>query len=276
MSDNKLLLDILHERDSELHQTVEKFMPLALEFMEKGPIPKTVGVFLSFIASTEFIKNGILDLVETENAYAKNILFRSLIEHFLRFQYIWLRFAEEKSDAPVEAYLKHSLFKEALQIGRSWKRVARILGHDSGLTPHEALKLVIKESTGHTAKEIDEQASQFEYGKIIEYIFEKMNSHKEQERPFLLNIIPKYSDLSCFVHGAPGAMAFMKNLHSNGKLTADLLDDATVAFQMAGSVKMFSLLTFSQYDRSFASPYLRVVELLRTTDSPVQAPPEDV
>jgi hypothetical protein len=163
MSDNKLLLDILHKRDSELHQTVEEFMPLALEFSEKGPIPKTAGVLLSFIASTEFIKNGILDLVETENAYAKYILFRSLIEHFLRFQYIWLRFAEEKSDAPAEAYLK-----EALQLARSWKRVARILGHDSGLTPHEVLKLVIKESAGHTAKEIDEQASQFEYAKIIE------------------------------------------------------------------------------------------------------------
>jgi hypothetical protein len=71
-------------------------------------------------------------------------------------------------------------------------------------------------------------------------------------------------------------MAFMKNHHSNGKLTADLLNDATVAFQMAGSVKMFSLLTFSQYDKSFASPYSRVVELLSTTDSPVQDPPEEV
>jgi hypothetical protein len=258
----------LRERDSEIHGTVEEFMPLALEFLKEGPIPKTSEVFLSFIASTEFIKNGILDLAETGNVYAAKVLSRSLIEHFLRFQYIWFRVSEEKSDAAAKDYLKRGLFKEALQIGRSWKQVARILGRESGRTLHEGLTDVIKEAADYSNKEINEQASQYEHRRIIEYIFEKMERPTGEEIPFLLKIIPNYSDLSCFVHGAPGAMSIMGSIERKGTLTADLLNMAELAFQMAGSVKMFSLLTFCQYDKKFSAPYLKVVKLLGSVGGP--------
>jgi hypothetical protein len=126
-------LTAIRKRDYEIHGIVEEFMPLAAEFARVSPIPKTANVFLSFITRTEFIKNGILDLAETENVYAAKILFRSHIEHFLRFQYIWFRVCEEKSDATAEQYSKFSSFKEGLLIGKSWKRVAKILGMDSRL-----------------------------------------------------------------------------------------------------------------------------------------------
>src|ERR1019366_2479352 len=235
MGNDKPLLDIslVRQRDSGIDQTVEEFMPLALKFTKQGPIPKTFRVFLSFIASTEFIKNGILDLAETENVYAAKILFRALIEHLLRFQYVWFRVCEEKSDAAAEDYLKHGLFKEALQIARSWKRVAKILGRDSRLTAHEAVREVIRGAADYSNREIDEQASQFEYTKIIEYIFEKMKPGGVEEIPFLLRIIPNYGDLSCFVHGAPGAMNVMASLEREGKLMADLLNVAELASQIA-------------------------------------------
>ena len=186
MIENKLEqgIHLVRERDSEIHRTVEEFMPLALEFAEQGPIPKTSRVFLSFVASTEFIKNGIFDLAETENVYAAKILFRSLIEHDLRFQYVWFRTSEEKSDAAAEDYLKYGRFKEVLQVAKSWKRVAKILGREPSITPHEALKDVVKDAGGYSSKEIDERASQFEYARIIEYIFEKVKPRKGEEIHF--------------------------------------------------------------------------------------------
>lgn len=264
MGEDRFVPDIrlVRERDSEIHRTVEESMPLALEFAEHGPIPKTSRVFLSFIASTEFIKNGILDLAEAANVYTAKILSRSLMEHFLRFQYIWFRASEEKSDVAAEDYLKYGAFKEALQTRRSRKRVARILGRDPGLTSDDALKDDIKEATSLSGKEIEEQASRYEYARIIEYIFEKMKRGKGEENPFLLKIIPNYGDLSCFVHGAPAAMTIMGSLTGKGKLTADLLNLSELAFQTAGSVKMFSLLTFYQYDKRFSTPYLKIVKLL--------------
>ena len=272
MSNGKFDLDIdlIREWDSEIDETVEEFMPLALEFTAKEPIPKTCSVFLSFIASTEFIKNGILDHAEAENVYAAKILFRSLIEHDLRFQYIWFRASEEKSDAAAEDYLKHGMFKESLQIARSWKRVAKILGRDSCLTAHDALRSVIKATAAYSNKEIDEQSSQFEYARIIEYIFKKLKWRKNGDVPFLLKILPSYSDLSCFVHGSPGAMNIMGSLQAKEELAADLLNTAALAFQTAGSVKLFSLLTFCQYDKRFRSPYLKVDKLLRSVGRPNQ------
>lgn len=270
MSDNKLeqRIDLLRERDSEMHRTVEEFMPLALEFAEHGPIPKTSRMFLAFIASTEFIENGIFDLAETENVYAAKVLFRSLIEHDLRFQYLWFRTSEEKNDAAAEDYLKYGRFKEILQVAKVWKRVAKILGRESSLTPHEALKDVAKDAAGYSNKEINERASQFEYARIIEFIFEKMKPPNGEKLPFLLKILPAYSDLSCFVHGAPGAMSILGTLEGQGELTAELLNTAELAFQMAGSVKMFSLLTFCQYDKKFSSPYLKIDNLLRLSGGP--------
>jgi hypothetical protein len=35
------------------------------------------------------------DLAETKNAYTAKILFRRLIEHLMRFQWIWFRVSEE-------------------------------------------------------------------------------------------------------------------------------------------------------------------------------------
>jgi hypothetical protein len=266
MGNDKLLLAIslVRERDSEIDQIVDEFMPLALTFTTEGPIPKTFRVFLSFIASTEFIKNGILGLAETENVYAAKILFRALIEHFLRFQYVWCRVCEDKSDAAAEDYLKHGLFKESLQIARSWKRIAKILGRDSRLTTHEAVRHVIKEAADCSDREINDQASQFEYARIIEYIFERLKLGEVEEIPFLLRIIPNYGDLSCFVHGAPGAMNIMASLADEGKLITDLRNVTELAFQIAGSVKMLSLLTFYKYDMNFGAPYLKVVKVLRS------------
>lgn len=56
-------------------------------------------------------------------------------------------------------------------------------------------------------------------------------------------------------------MTIMGNLTGKGKLT-DLFNASELAFQTAGSVKMFSLLTFYQYDTRFSTPYLKIVKLL--------------
>ena len=257
-------LSAIDRRDSEIHAIVEEFMPLATELARASPISKTASVFLSFIASTELIKNGILDLAKSENAYAAKVLFRSLIEHFLRFQYIWVRVCEEKSDVTPEEYLKFSSFKEGLLIGKTWKRVAKLLGQDSPLTPYEALKAIIPDIASYSNKEIDKRASQFDLANVVEHICRKLKLPKDSKKlPIPLAMIPEYGDLSSFVHGAPAAIQIMAGLQDEKKLAAELTKMAELAFQIAGSVKMFSLLTFFQYDKKFGPPYSRIANLVR-------------
>jgi len=256
-------LSALLERDAQIHGIVEEVMPMAIEFGHGPPIPKTVNVFLSFIASTEFIKNGIFDLVEAENIWATKILFRSLIEHFFRFQYIFFRACEEKGDGVAEDYLKFSSFKEGLLIGKSWKRVAKILGQDSPLTPYEALKDLIPDIGSYSRREIDKRASQFDFANVLEHICGKLRLPTENGSvPFPLTMIPEYSDLSSFVHGAPAAIQIMNSMQDEGKLAAELIHTAELAFQAAGSVKVFSLLVFFQHDKRFGPAYSKITKLV--------------
>jgi hypothetical protein len=76
-------------------------------------------------------------------------------------------------------------------------------------------------------------------------------------------MIPEYSDLSSLVHGAPAAIGMMAALRDEKKLAAELIKTAELAFHMAGSVKMFSLLTFFQYDKKFGPPYSKIASLVR-------------
>lgn len=261
-------LETLEEHDSEIHEIVEEFMPRALPLMKAGPIPKTVTAFLSFIASTNFIKSGILDLIETDNTYSVNILFRTLIEHFLRFQYIWFRVNEEKNDSAGAEYLKFCSYREGLLIGKSWKRVGELLENDSDLSVYDALKESVPGVALHSEKEIKEGTAQFDLGHIILYIAQKLELRKhDKQASFLLSVIPTYCDLSFYVHGSPGVNSLMAQVADETKRRKCLLNTATIAFDLAASVKTFSLVTFCQYDKSFSQPYLRIEKLRRSIHS---------
>jgi hypothetical protein len=190
-------LDALREREARLAGITPEFMSAAIEFATSGPIPRTANVFLSFITRTEFIKNGILDLVETDNTYAMKILFRSLIEHVFRFQYIWLRVCEEKNDEAAEEYLRFSEFKEGILIGKSWKRIAKILGLDSPLTAYDAFRDIVPEAGSYSAKEIDQKTAQVDFANLIQSVFERLKLPRDSHNvPFPLTLIPEYCDLS--------------------------------------------------------------------------------
>jgi hypothetical protein len=72
-------LEQLSTASSEIHELVEQFMPWALALTKASPTSRSVQLFIWFIVKTDFLKNGILDLCESENLYAANVVFRSLI-----------------------------------------------------------------------------------------------------------------------------------------------------------------------------------------------------
>jgi len=82
-------LERLRDRDDEIHGVFVEFFPWTLGLLRRTiPPSKTLRVFLWFIAKTDFLKNGIFDLCESDNLYAENVLYRSLIEYHLRFMYV--------------------------------------------------------------------------------------------------------------------------------------------------------------------------------------------
>jgi len=78
---------------------------------------------MNFIANTNFIKEGIIELAYTDNTYSLNILLRSLIEQYLKFQFIWMKFIENKDDTIGVGYWEFYSFSEDVNYAKAWKKV---------------------------------------------------------------------------------------------------------------------------------------------------------
>jgi len=89
-------LDRIVEIDDKIHNSFQSFMEKKGQFSETFAFPNTLAAFINFITSTKFIKGGIIELAYSDNTYSINILFRSQIEQFLKFQFIWMKFAERE------------------------------------------------------------------------------------------------------------------------------------------------------------------------------------
>src|SRR5437773_10707808 len=97
-------IDKLRDLDLQIHAVFEDAFPTISELLKKMPALKTGTTILFFIIKTNFIKEGILDLYKTENYYSIQILFRSLIEHLMRVQYVFTRHRLHKTDSVVDDY----------------------------------------------------------------------------------------------------------------------------------------------------------------------------
>jgi hypothetical protein len=61
-----------------------------------------------FCAKTTALKTAMFDMIDSNNPYAFKALFRCYCEHYLKFTYIFVRFASEKSDDVGREYFSYS------------------------------------------------------------------------------------------------------------------------------------------------------------------------
>lgn len=256
--------DSIRDLDFEIHDVFEKNAPSIFEFIKTSKIPNTSQTFLRFITKTNFIKEGIFELYESENLYAINILFRSLIEHYLRFNYIFFRLAAEQNDNIGLEYLKFCSLSEDIDTGKAWKDVAKVLDKNPALEPYEVLQDWNPDLKKYTKEEIQRISSQFRYKNIIRFIDDRINTEKQYEKnKFLLNLIPVYSDLSSFVHGGPGADNSLIENTDKEKRENKLIERIEHSFITAAAVKQFTFLIFSQYDKQFEKGYIEIYEIMK-------------
>lgn len=69
-------IEQIFELDDKLFEIFQENLPSIAEFNNSSIIPKTGNVLLLFITKTNFIKEGIFELYESENLYGITILFR--------------------------------------------------------------------------------------------------------------------------------------------------------------------------------------------------------
>jgi hypothetical protein len=186
-------IDELRKYETELWDiyaaTEEKLLGFTKEY-----IPLSGFLLISMLRRLSRIQIGILDACESVNYYSLNILYRSFIEHYLKFLYTFMRLAEEKNDDVGKDYYVHSSINEFQLMRQSVIKAETIKGEKKAKQPKN--------------KQIEDK---FKFNKIIRYINSKIPAKNCNEIPLIL--IPMYSQLSSFVHC--GFIADVEDIYSD-------------------------------------------------------------
>lgn len=257
-------IERIRDLDDEIFEEFQTYFPKTTnsEFLKTFPI--TSVLIQLFDTSGTFIKNSIFDSCETDDYYGVKILFRCLIEHYIRFQFIFMNWGLSKSDDFAVEYLELNDAREVLDLIRAkiseqqlFDPTYNLKDWDSFLQDHPQFK-------SKTRKEVEEETRKYTFKNIIRYLNEQFKSGKTDTSEFLGKLIVEYSDLSSFIHGGMKSYHEMMSMNSEEKRKTEYNRICGLTFQLSNSIKLFSVLMYAQTDKeTFSLHYLKVDEILR-------------
>lgn len=234
----------------ELAEEIEPHLPLMQEFLSKSKLkstdkPLSIFSMTSFFPKVESIRIGIFEVAKIDEYYSLNILFRSLIEHFVKAQYIWMKTVENKNDEIGIEYWLFGQDQENIDYAKALQQSYSLVGIIPKVPPVETLKEMGVISKDKSAKQIRKKSEQFKYKNMIYYIAGQLKAKENGAAPILGSIFPRYSELSSYVHGGPGSVgAYGKG----SEAVKEILEMATFA-SLYTRWSVFMLLY--QYEKSF-------------------------
>ena len=190
------------QKNDEYFEVVKEFMPMLSNYSKKCSHKETILALTSFHTHLSTLKNGIMDLSESNNIYSIKALYRIYLEHWLKGTYIWTRYTKEKNDDVGIEYSRLGRIGEYLKYGKSIKQISIILDAETkNLDVWDILCKYDKELIKLSKQDILDNIKKFEYKSIAKYIVD----NKSPGADWFSVIIPEYSELSSFVHGGPSA-----------------------------------------------------------------------
>ena len=247
----------LRDLDDEIFEEYKKAIAHLQFLLLKSDFKKTVDICFSMMTGSNFLKNSIFDCAENDNYYSVNVLYRSLIEHFLRFKFFWFNNSEQKDDNYAFVFRTSLEFNERLTIANAVNNAKKIK-HEKIKTSEEIWDELFKSNKDFgnlNKKEISEFSKNLSIKNIIEYLERRMKNEKRETNSFLQKMIIEYSILSSFVHGGPRAHFETVQFGITGDREIGYLNICGPALQMATSIKIFSYLTFYQFMPEFGVLY---------------------
>jgi hypothetical protein len=205
--------------------------------IETTRFPETYRAMFAFCAKTNCLKSALSDLIDANNPYVFKLVFRCLCEHYLKFTYLWVRFAQEKSDAAATEYFAYCGASETRDYVSAVVAAQAILGNAVAVDVASALTDVFPEAAGMSTRELDIVSQQFSYRSILKFMASDFPGIPPADRPFLASVVPEYAILSSFVHGGPHT-----DLDTNvgPRALQECRERISLAFQMTARVLMFT------------------------------------
>jgi hypothetical protein len=245
------------EADSRVFNIIEESRDSLDAVARETQYKKTYRAMLAFAAKAASLKLALFDLLESENAYAFNVVFRSLCEHYVKFMYIWVRFLSEGSDTVGEEYYTYCGASELIDYANAFKKAEDILGRKLVVDYEKFLHEIMPITGGMNLSDVRRKSDQFRYREIIRYVAAHIPEIASTQCQFLVTIIPRYAELSSFVHGGPATDQMMLALVSEDGLD-QCRRDASFAFFMYASIAMFAVAAMSREFPSLCSTTGRI------------------
>ncbi|PSK90834.1 DUF5677 domain-containing protein [Taibaiella chishuiensis] len=257
-------IERIRQLDDEIFEEFQKYFEKIESSNFTKLYPKTAIILQLLDIGATFIKNSILDNCETDNYYAVKILYRCLIEHYLKFQFIFTKWGMSKTDDFSAEYLDYSDAREVLDSIKA--RVSehqlydpdyKIANWDSFLTTHPMFK-------SKTRKQVDIESQKYTFKNVIRFLNEKYTEGKHDLSSHLGKFIIEYSELSSFVHGGTKSYQELMSMQSLSQLEKEYSRISGLALHQSSSIKLFSLLMYIQTDKDlFSKHYFKIDTLIK-------------
>lgn len=201
-----------------------------------------------FIIKMHYLKSSIRQSKETNNFYSSCVLYRSFLEHYFKYMYVYSRALREKDDLVGKQYYNELKGYEDLTFFISMQNLNIKLDNSK----------IIWKTGGNNNENIKNVAKQFEIKSILSYLHKGIDSKeiKPMFVSYFSDYCKKYYDLSSFVHGGPFAESYFK-LYSADKEKAgkDLNYFSQTSEELFRGTVESSLLFLSLLDDSFELDY---------------------
>ena len=254
-----MTIEKIREIDEEIFEVMKDNFQNSISIFSNVGYTNVGKALTMFITKTNFIKNAIFDICENDDPYSANILFRSLIEHHLKFMFIFIRHTQEQNDEVGNEYYKFCDFSESIAIGKSWLDNWQILTQENEDKLYEVIVDIKPELKKYSKKEIMQKAKQFNYRTIITFI---KSSIKDIKYGWLNVIIPNYGDLSSYVHGGPLADRYLLYFNDVEEREKKLINICSLTFLTANILKQLFYMLLAQIDKGQYEVYLGKIDLI--------------
>jgi hypothetical protein len=204
------------------------------------------------------IYQGMLDAAYRDNLYALYILYRSLIDHYVKIQYIVDKTAAETSDITAEKYKKHLFITEVLAEQMGVLQMEDLLATVEKQTDFlEFFRKKFPEMAGfdkENQKEISAAIKQFDMRAMIKHLTERYRQLSDVPNAgwVFASTLPEYSQVSSFTHGGAYAGQIRKSLMNDGKVEEQLHNKLHIGMTLLGVSKENALVVY-ELDRSILS-----------------------
>lgn len=245
----------IRDVDDEIFQIIKGSFVDLIKDVSKSIYPYTGKALTMLFTKSDFIKNSIFDICENEDLYSANILYRSLIEHFLRHQYLFLKYAKNKNDDIGIDYYKYCDMGENLAFLKAIKATNTIFDpeHVDIDTWKEISKLDVRFNEC-TPKELKQKNKQFSYRNIVKFI----SSTLSIEDGLLKNIMLAYAGLSSFVHGGPYGESMLLSHSKEKDRVKKLKNICDMTFTISKGIKSFTYLFAFQINQKYERFYNQI------------------